>query len=84
MNHFDWAPRALAIALGWSLVASSSAQSPPSVPNESAAKATLHESSAEIVVLPESVPDPIEPVNRIVYAFNKGLMAGAVKPTAKV
>ena len=36
------------------------------------------------MVLPKSVPDPIEPVNRIVYAFNKGLMTGAVKPTAKV
>ncbi len=35
-------------------------------------------------MLPKSVPDPIEPFNRIVYAFNKGLMTGAVKPTAKV
>jgi phospholipid-binding lipoprotein MlaA len=72
------------ITLAWSLVASSLAQTPPPVPSESAAKADLHESSTEIIVLPESVPDPIEPVNRVVYAFNKGLMTGAVKPTAKV
>ncbi|MEY2428889.1 MAG: phospholipid-binding lipoprotein MlaA [Verrucomicrobiota bacterium] len=35
------------------------------------------------VVLPESVPDPIEPVNRAVWAFNSGVMSGLVKPTAK-
>jgi ABC-type transporter lipoprotein component MlaA/pimeloyl-ACP methyl ester carboxylesterase len=75
---------ALITALGWTLVTSSLAQTPPSVPSELARTTALHESSGEIVVLPKSVPDPIEPVNRIVYAFNKGLMTGAVKPTAKV
>ena len=38
----------------------------------------------ETVVLPESVPDPIEPVNRVVWGFNKGLMSGVVRPTGKV
>ena len=75
---------ALTAALGWTLVTSSLAQTPPAAPSEPARTTALHESSAEIVVLPKSVPDPIEPVNRIVYAFNKGLMTGAVKPTAKV
>jgi len=75
---------ALTTALGWSLVASSLAQTSPAVPTEQARKTTLHDASAGIVVLPKSVPDPIEPVNRIVYAFNKELMTGAVKPTAKV
>jgi ABC-type transporter lipoprotein component MlaA/pimeloyl-ACP methyl ester carboxylesterase len=84
MNHFAWGGVALPIALAWALVTSSLAQTPPSVPNEPARTTAPHESSGEIVVLPESVPDPIEPVNRIVYAFNKGLMTGAVKPTAKV
>ena len=84
MNHFAWGRIALTTALGWSLVASSLAQTPPSVPTEPTPKTTPHEASAEIVVLPKSVPDPIEPVNRIVYAFNKGLMTGVVKPTAKV
>jgi len=36
------------------------------------------------VVLPESVPDPLEPVNCVVWAFNKGVVTGVVKPTAKV
>ena len=84
MNHFAWGGVALPIALGWTLVTSSPAQTPPSLPSEPVRTTALHESSAEIVVLPKSVPDPIEPVNRIIYAFNKGLMTGAVKPTAKV
>jgi ABC-type transporter lipoprotein component MlaA/pimeloyl-ACP methyl ester carboxylesterase len=36
------------------------------------------------VVLPKSVPDPIEPVNRALWAFNKGLMTDVVKPTSRV
>jgi ABC-type transporter lipoprotein component MlaA len=41
-------------------------------------------SAAESVVLPQSVPDPIEPFNRMMWAFNKGLMTGVIKPTSKV
>ena len=84
MNHFAWARNALATALGWSLVTSSPAQSPPSVPTESAPATVLGKTNVGRVVLPASVPDPFEPINRAVYAFNKGLMTGAVKPTAKV
>src|SRR4029077_17811053 len=40
--------------------------------------------SAESVVLPESVPDPLEPFNRIVYGFNQEIMGVVVRPTAKV
>jgi ABC-type transporter lipoprotein component MlaA len=36
------------------------------------------------VVLPRSVPDPIEPFNRAMWAFNQGLMTGVVKPTSRV
>jgi ABC-type transporter lipoprotein component MlaA/pimeloyl-ACP methyl ester carboxylesterase len=36
------------------------------------------------VVLPPSVPDPIEPINRAMWGFNKGLMKGVIKPTSKV
>jgi ABC-type transporter lipoprotein component MlaA len=84
MNHFTWGGVALPIALGWALVASSPAQTPSSVTTGPTLKTNLHEAGAEIVVLPKSVPDPIEPLNRIVYAFNKLLMTGVVKPTAKV
>ena len=36
------------------------------------------------IVLPPSVPDPFEPVNRVVWEFNKGVMIGVVQPTSKV
>ncbi len=84
MNHFDWGRIALAMALGWSLATGALAQTPPTAPAGPAQTTARHGTSAEVVVLPRSVPDPIEPVNRMVYAFNKGLMTGAVKPTAKV
>src|SRR5271170_4869556 len=37
-----------------------------------------------IVVLPKSVPDPLEPLNRVMWGFNKWLMTDVVKPTSKV
>jgi ABC-type transporter lipoprotein component MlaA/pimeloyl-ACP methyl ester carboxylesterase len=40
--------------------------------------------AAETVVLPKSVPDPIEPFNRVMWAFNKELMTVVIKPTSKV
>jgi len=40
--------------------------------------------AAETVILPKSVPDPLEPVNRVVWTFNKGLMTGVIKPTSRV
>jgi ABC-type transporter lipoprotein component MlaA/pimeloyl-ACP methyl ester carboxylesterase len=40
--------------------------------------------SVETVVLPKSVPDPIEPLNRAIWAFNQALMTDVIKPTAKV
>jgi ABC-type transporter lipoprotein component MlaA len=40
--------------------------------------------AAQTVVLPKSVPDPIEPVNRVMWAFNRGLMSGFIKPTSRV
>ena len=39
---------------------------------------------AETVVLPKSVPDPIEPFNRVMWSLNKGLMTGVMKPTSRV
>jgi ABC-type transporter lipoprotein component MlaA len=40
--------------------------------------------TAGIVVLPKSVPDPIEPFNRVMWGFNKWLMTDIVKPTSRV
>jgi ABC-type transporter lipoprotein component MlaA/pimeloyl-ACP methyl ester carboxylesterase len=38
----------------------------------------------QTVVLPKSVPDPLEPVNRVMWKFNRGLMTDVVKPTSRV
>jgi len=73
-----------AVALGWTLAASSLAQTTASVPAGPSRTAARRAGVGETVVLPESVPDPIEPVNRVIYAFNKGAMVALVKPTAKV
>ena len=40
--------------------------------------------AAETVVLPKSVPDPIEPFNRVMWGFNKAVMTGVIKPTSRV
>ena len=40
--------------------------------------------TAETFVLPKSVPDPIEPFNRVMWAFNKRFMTGVIKPTSRV
>ena len=37
-----------------------------------------------MVALPPSVPDPLEPLNRVVWEFNKGVMIGVIKPTSRV
>lgn len=36
------------------------------------------------IILPMAVEDPIEPFNRGVWQFNRGLVMGVVKPTGKV
>jgi ABC-type transporter lipoprotein component MlaA/pimeloyl-ACP methyl ester carboxylesterase len=38
----------------------------------------------EKVILPKSVPDPIEPFNRVMWGFNKAVMTGVIKPTSRV
>jgi ABC-type transporter lipoprotein component MlaA/pimeloyl-ACP methyl ester carboxylesterase len=63
------------------LVAHCAAQS-PSVPIDPTPKSA--EANAERVVLPDSVPDPLERVNRVVWTFNKAVLSGVVRPTAKV
>lgn len=36
------------------------------------------------MVLPKSVPDPLEPVNRVMWSLNKGILTGVIKPTGRV
>ena len=45
---------------------------------------SIKPTAAQTVVLPKSVPDPIEPFNRAMWAFNKGLMTDVIKPTSRV
>ena len=40
--------------------------------------------ATETVVLPKSVPDPLEPFNRVMWGFNKAVMTGVIKPTSRV
>lgn len=40
-------------------------------------------STNDQIILPPSVPDPFEPFNRGLWAFNRVLMTDVVKPTAK-
>lgn len=84
MNRFVSASVALTWALGGSLVTSSLAQTASAIPTAPVRSATLHGSGAESVVLPKSVPDPIEPFNRVMWGFNRGLMTDFVKPTSRV
>jgi ABC-type transporter lipoprotein component MlaA len=38
---------------------------------------------AEAIILPAQLPDPLEPFNRAMWSFNKGVLTYAVKPAAK-
>jgi ABC-type transporter lipoprotein component MlaA/pimeloyl-ACP methyl ester carboxylesterase len=46
--------------------------------------ASLTNAPGEAIVLPASVPDPIEPFNRVMWTFNQGVMTGVIKPTSRV
>jgi ABC-type transporter lipoprotein component MlaA len=39
--------------------------------------------NGNVIILPPSVPDPIEPVNRVIWGFNKGVLTDVVKPSSK-
>ena len=70
----------LAVAMVGGLLASSPAQS---LPTNSAASSRIS-ITTEAVVLPKSVPDPIEPFNRVMWGFNKAVMTWVIKPTSRV
>lgn len=70
--------------LGWLLVTHSLAQEPASVSTPPGREAKIGDLRPEVVVLPKSVPDPIEPFNRIVYSINNGIMTVLIKPTANL
>ena len=72
------------LSLYFSLFANAQ-ESVDSVTNSPAADLSRRsQTEAETVVLPKSVPDPIEPFNRVMWDFNVGLMTDIIKPTSKV
>ncbi len=81
MKHLISARTALAMLVGWNLVTNAFAQSSAAT-NSSGSTAGL-ESRAK-VVLPKSVPDPLEPFNRAMWGFNKGVMSGVIQPSSRV
>lgn len=40
--------------------------------------------TGEVVILPRGIPDPLEPLNRVVWAVNKGVMTRVIRPTSRV
>src|SRR5882762_1735876 len=73
----------LIAALGSNLVTGSLAQDAPPATTNSVDDPIPPAALTGTVVLPESVPDPIEPINRGMWAFNNAIMSALVKPTAK-
>lgn len=56
---------------------------PPFASGQETALDFARPAEEEAVVLPQSVPDPLEPLNRVMWAFNKGVMTRVIKPTSK-
>ena len=75
----DWIVRRWAlgiIALALPLLG----QSPESIQRN---PPTTNQVPAERVILPAEIPDPIEPFNRAMWSFNKGLILDVINPTAQ-
>lgn len=54
------------------------------VRSEERAVAATRPAVTENIVLPKSVPDPIEPWNRVMWALNRCVMTTVIKPTSRV
>ncbi len=65
------------------LQVSSQAQNPPVVSTNLPQPTLLLHPAAETVMLPKSVPDPLEPLNRVLWGFNKAVMTSVIKPTSR-
>jgi len=74
----------LAIGLGGGLIAASPGQTLPAGSTRQPQSPNQPPPAAGMVVIPKSVPDPIEPLNRVMWGFNKAVMTGVVKPTSRV
>jgi ABC-type transporter lipoprotein component MlaA/pimeloyl-ACP methyl ester carboxylesterase len=63
--------------------AQSTALAPANPPQAVTMAATANLPPTNAIVLPQTLRDPIEPFNRAVWSFNKGLMTTVIKPAAR-
>ena len=73
-----------AVTWGGGLTARSQAQPLRPVSNNTRHVFNPIQAGRDTIVLPKSVPDPLEPFNRVIWGFNKALMTDAIKPTSRV
>jgi ABC-type transporter lipoprotein component MlaA/pimeloyl-ACP methyl ester carboxylesterase len=76
-----WRPALLSV-LGVALACALLTQAAPAA--QPAPAQSARAAGDEFITLPRSVPDPLEPMNRGLWAFNRGVMTAVVKPTARV
>ncbi len=74
-------PRAIRLLLAAALLCCAGAGSLGVAAN---AVSTNSAPETSAIVLPPSVPDPAEPMNRALWELNQGLLTGVVAPTARV
>src|SRR4051812_13534389 len=84
MNWLPFGWIILAAVLGAGLTDNCGAEAAPQVSTEPTVSAPANQTSEDAIILPASVPDPLEPFNRVVYGFNKVLMTDAIKPSARI
>ena len=56
----------------------------PAASGQETATGAASQPVEQVVVLPKSVPDPLEPFNRLMWDFNVALMTDVIKPTSRV
>lgn len=83
-NGFGWKRRVLALWLATAVATGVWAGTPPKPEVRPVRKAVPAVPAADEVLLPASVPDPLEPMNRVIWSVNQGVMTGLIKPTSKV
>ena len=67
------------IALTLSLMASSAAAG-----EMPAGPTNVAPASEDPITLPQSIPDPLEPVNRAIWGLNRGVLTGVVQPSSRL
>lgn len=75
------------LELAWLLLAAISVQSSAAEERSRRSQDSEREivlATENAIILPQPIADPIEPVNRALWALNQGLLKGAIQPSANV